>query len=183
MSHDQTIPPQVPSLHEDLVTVQDFIKEWSDRHCPRIQYFQLLTTISDPKVDPYHHEIDDEDKSFDDSPGKTLITFVDHEPSQQTLRRYGIDGTRDLILQTPVVQLIEVDLAEYSDPADRISPPIVHAQIGDRFRFDDTIYEVLTVKRTQYWANSNIPLWIVMTADKVRVVSVDFPQIVPPGSQ
>jgi len=165
---------QYPSTGTDLNQIKNWLREFSYRHFPLISY-KHLRIIESPVIDTVHDEAEEGKKLFDTAIG--VRAFVKFNPETPLLKKYGIDEQRDVFLHIATPHLIDVGLAvESSDlyPLDNIPPTIkLIAGIGDRFTFDETTYEILSVQRTVYWANSNFPMWVICTGNRYRLYSKD----------
>ena len=69
------------------------------------------------------------------------------------LKKYGFDEMRDLLLHVPASLL------------DRVG---ITAVAGDKFIWNGEEYLTLQVKEAGYWKNTNIRLWVTITAEHKR---------------
>lgn len=90
---------------------------------------------------------------------KTSVQF--HLPIQRglddkTLKRYGIDQMRDVIVTflTPVLDELGVVVS-----------------VGDKFVWDGESYEVEQEKKAGWWQNTNVPLYIIGNCKRLRLGS------------
>ena len=86
-------------------------------------------------------------------PPVLLKTHVFQNPSDQVLKRMGIDEQRDLVLTWPLALLDELNII---------------ISIGDTFLWGNETYEILTAKLTGYWKFTNYPLYITSAANRWR---------------
>jgi len=165
---------QYPSTGTDLGVVKNWLREFSFRHYPLISY-KHLKIIESPLIDTVHDEAEEGKKVFDLPIG--VRAFVKFNPETPLLKRYGIDEQRDVFLHIATPHLVDMGLIiEATDeyPQDNIPPTLkLIMGIGDRFTFDENTYDILSVQRTVYWANSGYPLWVVCTANRYRIYAKD----------
>jgi hypothetical protein len=72
---------------------------------------------------------------------------VRREAKEKELKKLGFDEVRDLLLTIPVSML------------DKLAITVTQ---GDRFVWDNDLYEVLQFETTGYWKNTNLRLYIVL---------------------
>lgn len=75
-----------------------------------------------------------------------LRAIVEHHPSKQVLKRYGIDEVRDVIFHVPFQRLVDVGL---------VTPTRFRGiDIGDLFLWDGTWFIVLSTHREAYFGQT-----------------------------
>ncbi len=139
-------------------------------HGQEVRY-EVLDRASTELTDDLHGEALEGDKIF--RPPVSLRTHLTADPPQQLLTKWGLDEPRDVVLHPSVIWLVQAGLARFSQPEDPTSRPLYSIDIGDRFIWDDRRYEVKEVVRDIYWANTNRPLYLRVTANLWRSSSGD----------
>jgi len=162
---------QWPNLSIDYARDMEYIKEWSEQHLPIIPYYSL-STVQDA-LDAVHQEIEEHLKTW--SEPVDLHTFVNLNPTEKDLNRYGIDEKRDIVLIPSVVKLVDVGLATLSNPRSPVSSPVILVKPGDKFVFDDKEFEVRDFHREKYHGVSNLPVYIAITGQILRDLSQGLP--------
>lgn len=137
---------------------------------PSIPYRVLET--EQVELDDIHQEIEEHLKTWADP--VELITFVRLNPTEKELKRFGIDGKREIILVPAIVKLVDVGLAILSDGRDPVSDPVIGVKPGDLFDFDGRQFVVLDWHREKYHANTNYPMYIAITGEINREGSHGF---------
>lgn len=81
---------------------------------------------------------------------------IQREVDDKTLKRFGIDNMRDVL-----VTFLSSTLDDLG----------VTVQVGDRFVYGGENYEVEQYKQTGYWLNTNVALYIIGNCKRLRLGS------------
>lgn len=160
----------LPTMNNDLRTTQEMVLEYVQVHAQEVLY--EIQDRANPLVDELHGEILSEDREY--KAAVKLLTFVEVDPPQALLTKWGIDEERDLVLRPAVISLVEAGLAKFSREDDVTSRPIFFIGMGDRVTWDDTRYSVKEIVRERYWGNTNRPLWMRLTLSRRHENVEDF---------
>ena len=125
----------------DLGTSRGFVHEFHEWAFPTIKYFPLSTDV--PSDSLYSETIE---KTFGAS--VDVPAYFRTDPSTKILARYGIESWQPAIAVMDNITLSRLQI----DP-----------KPGDRIEYFGMLYEVLTVKYTDYWVNTQYPLSRVLT--------------------
>lgn len=130
----------------DLATVRDFVQEFSERSFPTIKYKVLSTDVP---VDELYREtlVKDWPTEVD------MPIYFRVNPSERVLARFGIESVQDAIAVIDNATLVLHGI----DP-----------KVGDRISYFGITYEVLTIKHTDYWINSQYPISRVLTLKNIN---------------
>jgi len=107
---------------------------------------------------------------------------VDAQPKRQELSTFGIDEPRDLLIHIALPVLEEQGLVTQLNAKTVVSgqevdvspattdggPLLFLVNMADRVFFQGFQYDILTLHEDQFWANTEIPTWLVGTCSKVR---------------
>lgn len=85
-----------------------------------------------------------------------LPAFVELNPSKQLLGKMGIDEKRELLIRFSTVVLEALGFKDDD------------VKVGDKVVFDSIEYEIMTLHRDKYWANSNVAFELTVTLQKYR---------------
>lgn len=119
-------------------------------------------------VDPLYGDI--LDPEFVDGPGNldqrklNASCLVEHEPSKQLLKKYGVDEAKDCIFHFPTSLLGKLGLITYKR--------FRGVDIGDLVIWDNTWYIVQSSHRGAFFGNTNNPYFTSAFADRYRHNSV-----------
>lgn len=152
-----TTPPS--DVDRDFETKLDYLREYSELHFPQLIY--RLVKMSQPEMDEYHREVDPEVVEYYTE--INVLAYVEHEPKQKELTRYGIDEKRDVKLRIAMPIAIDVGLASQPDPP--FGEITYNLNPGDQFWFDGKKYKVLNWYRENYWGSTTYPLWLTLFAE------------------
>ena len=125
----------------DLKTNREFLEDFHGYAFPNIDYYVLNT---DQPTDSLYNET--LAKQF--AGPFSVPAYFRADPSTKILARYGIESWQPAIAVFDNVTLSRMQV----DP-----------KPGDRVKYFDILYEVLTVKFTDYWINSQYPMSRVIT--------------------
>lgn len=146
-------PIQIPDTY-DTVTQKAYLREYAQMHFPLVQLKRLdrVTTV----VDELYNEA--QDKRY--LAPISLRCYIDHDPSKKTLTHYGLDQSRKVLFMVPTVFLSDLGILGKDDSY----------LIGDLLLWGGDVYEIKDqVKNTDsFWANTNIPLYLVLSGDYYR---------------
>jgi hypothetical protein len=141
-------------------------------------HFVPVSTERDPRagvgpkqsagVDPLDGDI--LDPGFFDNPDLedqrlfNMKSLVEHEPSKQNLKRYGVDEERDVIFHIPISTFEVKELvSEWR---------VNGADLGDLIVWDGTWYQIQNVHRGSYFGSRDLPHLIACAANRYRHNSV-----------
>ena len=157
---EQKQPTTPPSLVDrDFETKLDYLREYSELYFPQLIYRRVKMT--QPEMNDYHREVDPSEVEYYGE--INLFAFVQHDPTQKELARYGIDEKRDVKLRIAMPVLIDSGLATQPDPPFGDITYLINP--GDQFWFDGKLYKVLNWYRENYWGNTTYPLWITVFSE------------------
>ena len=149
-----------PSL-EDTDLQYLLLKEFCDRYYPLLEYTQLDKVLS--VHDEVHDEVHDGDKVWKEA--VQLRAYVVPAAQAYPLTVFGIEELRDAVLQVSVPNLLAVELATRDESSKVVE---LVATVGDRFTFNDELYEVLVWRIGQTFANTDVPLLFAANCVKVH---------------
>lgn len=90
--------------------------------------------------------------------------IIEHEPSKQILKRYGIDETRDVIFHLPLVLLKEAGL---------VNPIRFRGiDVGDMAVWDNSWYVVRSAHRSAYFGQRTDHFFTAATCDRYRLNNI-----------
>jgi hypothetical protein len=119
-------------------------------------------------VDPLYGDI--LDPSFHDAPDErdqrqiNIRCIVEHQPSKQSLKKYGIDEQREVIFHFPLSVLKDKGL---------VTPARFRGvDIGDLVQWDDSWYIVVTSHRSAYFGQTTGNYFTAAAAERYRPNSV-----------
>ena len=157
----------------DFAFLQDRTEEFIDLLGAVIHFVPVSTEVNPvagvgPKqsagVDPLDGDI--LDPGFFDNPDAedqrlfNMKALLEHEPSKQMLKKYGVDEERDIIVHIPVDTLREQGLTSEWRPNG--------ADIGDLVFWDNTWWQLSNVHRGSYFGQRNLPHLIACAAVRYR---------------
>ena len=90
--------------------------------------------------------------------------LMEHQPSKQILKRYGVDEEREITFHIPLVTLKEQGLVSRWRPRG--------ADIGDLVFWDSSWFLIQNVHRGSYFGQRNLPFLIACFANRYRPNSV-----------
>lgn len=158
------MPARWPAFLGDMRSHQASILEWSLLNGQPVMY-RRIDKESTELLDDLHGEVLSGAVSY--LPDVELFTQLELNPDQQLLTIYGLDQQRDVIIRPALIACAHATLAVYPD-GDVTSEPQYFLRIGDRFVWDDDIFEVKEVFKDKRWANSTRPLYLFMTAKRIN---------------
>lgn len=106
-----------------------------------------------PHANPTHDATDSRG-AFDT--GVKIHARVQREAKDRTLKKLGFDKIRDLLIFIPLSMLDNLG---------------IQVEAGDEFDWDGERFKVLQRRRTGYWKNTNIRLYIAINAEHTRLQS------------
>jgi hypothetical protein len=119
-------------------------------------------------VDPLDGDILDpgffDNPELEDQRKFNMRCLMEHEPSKQNLKRYGVDEERDITFHIPVVTLETEGLVS--------KWRVNGADIGDLVFWDKTWYIIQNVHRGSYFGQRDLPFLIACMANRYRHNSV-----------
>lgn len=189
---DLTSPTNFPREYgKDVLHAISVVEEKWHRFFPEIKYFCLkkaTTPLVDDNVDvptgeagqsafdflwgesvdpaaviegwkqPHQDEGDTQEAAnvsmFDDP--IPIRAQVRREARENDLKKLGFDRLRDIIITIPLSLL------------DRAG---ITVQAGDRFIYDNDLYQVEQQERTGYWKNTNLRIYMVLNCEHARMGS------------
>jgi hypothetical protein len=138
----------------DTTMQKQTLREYAERHFPKVLLVRL--DRHDTIVDDLYVEATD--RRFLDP--FEVFCYVEHEPSKKMLIKYGMEQMRQVLFHFTTLHLDDLGILENNDTF----------LIGDVVRWGSDSYEVKQQQRDteSYWANTNIPFYIVCGADYYR---------------
>jgi hypothetical protein len=155
---------------QDLRTIYGFLREQGLRFFPLVQYYVITNPTN--VLDEVHLEIDNREKTFSPT---TLHYFAIFDKERHPLTRYGGEELRNVTLQTCVPLMVEAGIALQDQKTFRVS---LICQQGDRFMWEQVLYDVLEIRRGPNFANSDVPLYYEFLAERVRFDASDYSDFV-----
>lgn len=141
----------------DLPIQKEFHKEYFQLHYPQLDLL-ILDRENTEVCDTY-----DETEEFIFFNPIKVHAYVEHQPSEQELMKYGIDEQRDVLfhMSTPLLEEQGLLSGEGDGSA---------WLLGSRMVFDNDEYEIKSQHRATdgYWANTNVAFVIVVSGLRVR---------------
>jgi len=158
---------QWPTLR-DLANIQRRMRDYCNRHYPLITYWRQVTSAE--AVDDVFAEAREAEKVFTDGvDGRPAPHQVRAAPAPDAearpLTKYGVEETRDVTLKVSVLSLVQAGLATQNP--NTLAATII-AAAGDRFRFSECVYDVLSVICATRFANTDVPLWYDIRGTRYR---------------
>jgi len=138
----------------DLRMQMQFQREAWERHYPFVSLIRRRN--EDTNVDSLNNEAID--PRFDTEHPFQVRGWVEQNPSQQKLMRWGINEPRDVIASFSTVLLDDQNLLAATS----------QFMIGWLVRFDDDLYEIKEQHRPNagYWGGTNIPFYFSCTCSR-----------------
>lgn len=157
----------------DYEFLQNRTEEFVDLYGAAVHFIPISTEVSPvgvvgPKqsagVDPLDGDILDpgffDNPSIEDQRLFNIRALVEHTPSKQLLKRYGVDEERDVLFHIPISVLTANKLtSEWR---------VNGADLGDLIVWDGTWYQLENVHRGSYFGNRNLPHLIACAAVRYR---------------
>lgn len=138
----------------DTVLQKQYLREYADSRFPIVRLARLdrVQTLKDPLYNEATA------RRFQDP--VDLRAYAEHEPPKKILIKYGLDQTRPVMFKVTTLHLEELGILENRDDF----------LIGDLILWGADTYEIKDQTRDteSYWANSNIPFFLVLGADYYR---------------
>ena len=152
---------------DDVGAIYMLLGDYADIQFPLLDYKVIATPVVE--LDPVHMEIDESDKTWE--PVVKCRMFVIPEEEHYLLSRYGLDNTRDLVVQAAIPSLVDVGLASY-DPDTHVVTPRIGP--GDRLIYSGIEYDVNERYRGAHFGNTDTLLYYIMNLTKVRRESSEY---------
>lgn len=168
-----------PDFSTQMMLLHDYATDIMPNNLTRFPTlkYRRMTTPTSQKLDNLHSEVlpaNDQFTEYD------LPINVTANPKRQELSRFGLDEPRELTLYLALPVLEEhglviqkkkqvvVDGAEEDDAEDTLDmgPLLFLTLIGDRVFFQGHQYVILNIYEDQFFANSEIPMWLVAACNK-----------------
>jgi len=130
-------------------------------HFPIVNWRVL--DVSDEQLDEVHLEISEDDKTWSDA--VELRAYFIPEEEMFPLTNFGLEQIRNVNLQIAVPDLILSGLASMEEDTGTIT---LTCSIGDRFEYSGLLYDVKEIWRGEMFANTDIPIYYLASAEKVR---------------
>lgn len=174
-----------PDLEPDFTTMMMQLHEYATDIMPnRATRFPTLnfrrrTTPDANLQDDLHMEVLSGNRTWAEY---QFPIHVDAQPKRQELSRFGIDEPRDLLAYFALPVLEEQGLVNQLNAKEFVSgveqditpvtkdggPLLFLVNVGDRITFQGYQYDILTVHEDQFFANTEIPTWLVAACQKWR---------------
>lgn len=89
-------------------------------------------------------------------PAKQFNLPIQRSVTDKTLKRFGIDEMRDVLVTflTPVLDELSITV-----------------KVGDKFVWDGESYEIEQAKEEGFWQNTNVPLYVIGNCKRLRLGS------------
>ena len=158
---------QWPSLR-DLANLQRRERDYCDRHFPLITYWRQITGRE--VVDDVFDEVREAEKLFTDGVAgrpvpHQLRASAKPDPEAQPLSKFGVEETRDILMQASILSLVQAGLATQNLDTLEV---VTLAKAGDRFKYSGDVYDVLTVMPSIRFANTDVPLYYDIKGTRYR---------------
>ena len=140
------------------------LQEWADRHMPLRQYARIATAAEQNEFDDLHDEVPDYSKVFEDA--VNLRSYFVPAEQMHPLTIFGIEVVREMMLYADVWSLRDAGLATVDGTTKEVT---LLMNPGDRFEYSrSTVYQIDEWKIGYTWANTDLPLFFIGTATRVR---------------
>ena len=174
---------QFSDFEPDFSTMMMMLHEYASDVMPNsltrfpVLKYRRFTTPTSQHTDSLHTESLPANEQFVEY---DLPIYVSAQPKRQELSKFGIDEPRDLLIYIALPVLEENGLVvqknrqivvggiEQDDPEDTgdHGPLLFLCRPGDRVFFQGHQYVCLTSYEDQFFANSEIPTWLVFACQK-----------------
>lgn len=187
-----------PSLEPAFSTYMSLVREYNlgyprcgaDEDDPWFHRFPLITylrnvTPPDQFTDDLHQEVREEDKKWEQYEFRCNVV---PNPNEQELTKFGIDEKVDVLAYPALPILEDVGLAYQApaqvhvgtktvvlDPNNYVNGPIIFLlSPGDRFWWNDKLFEVTNVSPWNFFGNTSIPMYVTLAASLHRPSTIDL---------
>jgi hypothetical protein len=144
---------RIPDTFDTIIQKQ-YLREYADSRFPLVRLSRLdrVRTYKDPL---YNEAMA---RRFLDP--VDLRAYAEHSPPKKTLIKYGLDQDRPVMFKATTLHLADLGILENRDDF----------LIGDLVLWGGDTYEIKDQTRDTeaYWANTNIPFFVVLGADYYR---------------
>lgn len=146
---------------EDVEYAYSLLAGYTQNFFPLIPYKPLLT--KEQEIDEVHGEIIESQKRWDTI--KQVRAYVVPKQISQPLNGFGVEDVRDLEVMITVPDLVASALATQDANTFEIT---LLGRLGDHLFYHMKEYEINTFYPTQFFANTDIPLYYLITAKLYR---------------
>lgn len=156
-----------PSLL-DVSQVFSLTREFCDYHYPLVTYYLLNTPTT--HVDELHGESPEYLKRW--KRPVPLRAFVQPAEQKHPLTVFGTEELRDVVLHVSTPSLIDAGLATQNSSTFEVTLIVTP---GDRFFYTKSVlYDVLEWRIARMFANTDVPLFYQVNAEKVRADAASY---------
>lgn len=138
----------------DTMAQKNYLREYAEAYYPLVDL--VLLDREQTIVDDLY--IEATAKRF--KAPKPIRCYVEHNPTKKSLKKYGLEQTRDVLFKITTMHLADIGYLQNNSVW----------MIGDLIKWGSDFYEIKDQipDNNAYWATTNIPFYYVLAADYYR---------------